>query len=274
MPTAALAFALTGAFLHAGWNTLLARSDDTRATTAVALVAAVVVFAPLALLTWQVSLAALPYVGVSALLELCYFGLLATAYRRAEMSLIYPLARGLGPCFVLALSVALLGVRLPTLGILGVLLVALGIVLVRGGGRPSGRLEVGLTVAIAACTAGYTLIDKAGLRYAEPLPYFWLVTALTSGGYVAALLISRGSRALQGSLRPSAVLAGLAMFAAYSFALAALQIAPAAPVAAVRETSVVIATALGALVLHERVDGGRIAGALLVVLGVVALALA
>jgi drug/metabolite transporter (DMT)-like permease len=69
------------------------------------------------------------------------------------------------------------------------------------------------------------------------------------------------------------LLAGLGMFGAYALALAALARAAAAPVAAVRESSVVIATALAALVLHERVDRRRWAGAVLVAAGVAAIAL-
>jgi drug/metabolite transporter (DMT)-like permease len=272
VPAAALLFALGGAFVHAGWNTLLARAPDTRAATGVALVAGTLVFTPVALLTWQVQGGVAPYVAASTIFELGYFVLLATAYQRAEMSLVYPLARGLGPCFVLLVSVLILGARISPLGGLGVLLVAVGIVLVRGARRPGGWRDVALTVAIAACTAGYTLIDKAGLRFADPIPYLWLVLSFTSVGYLAALLYSGGRTSLHRELRPSRFLAGVGMFGAYALVLAALQIAPAASVAAVRETSVVIATLLGAAVLHEHVSSKRLAGAGLVALGVAALA--
>jgi uncharacterized membrane protein len=70
------------------------------------------------------------------------------------------------------------------------------------------------------------------------------------------------------------VTAGISTFVAYAFVLAALELAPAASVAAVRETSVVIATALAAVVLRERVGPARLAGAVLVVVGVALLALA
>ncbi len=273
MPAAALVLALAGAGLHAGWNTLLARSADTRAATAVALLAAVLGFAPLALLGGRVSGSAVPYVLVSAGLELCYFALLATAYRRAELSLIYPLARGLGPCFVLLVGLLVLGVSTSPIAAGGVLLVASGIVLVRGIRSSGGSLDVALAASIGACIAGYTLVDKAGLRFADPIPYFWLVTVLTCAGYLGAILLRRGRGALRGAVRLDNAFAGLAMFAAYALVLGALRIAPAASVAAVRESSVVIATLLGAVVLHERVGRGRLFGAGLVVFGVAVLAL-
>jgi len=91
--------------------------------------------------------------------------------------------------------------------------------------------------------------------------------------YLAGAAWFRGLRALAAELRPSTAIAGLGMFGAYALALAALARAHAAPVAAVRESSVVIATALAAVVLRERVDRRRWAGAVLVVAGVVAIAL-
>jgi drug/metabolite transporter (DMT)-like permease len=92
--------------------------------------------------------------------------------------------------------------------------------------------------------------------------------------YLAAAAALRGPGALVAELRPPTVLAGLGMFGAYALALAALARAAAAPVAAVRESSVVIATALAAAVLGERIGRRRWAGAVLVVAGVAAIALA
>src|SRR5262245_35657089 len=104
MPTAALVLALAAAALHAGWNLLLAREPDTQAATAVALVTTVVAVAPIAFLTWDVERAAVPYILGSGALELAYVVLLAAAYARFELSVVYPLARGLAPVAALAIS--------------------------------------------------------------------------------------------------------------------------------------------------------------------------
>jgi drug/metabolite transporter (DMT)-like permease len=87
---------------------------------------------------------------------------------------------------------------------------------------------------------------------------------------VVALAVGRDRMAAE--LRPATIAAGIAGFAAYCLVLAALSLASAAAVAAVRETSVVIAVALAGLVLREPVGPRRLAGAVLVVLGVFALA--
>ncbi len=86
--------------------------------------------------------------------------------------------------------------------------------------------------------------------------------------YAGAVVRFKGGAAVRAAVGPATVVAGVATFAAYALVLAALQRASAASVAAVRETSVVIAAALAAVVLKERVGPGRIAGAVLVVIGV------
>src|SRR5919199_6502991 len=141
MPASALGLALAAAALHALWNLLLARERDTEAVTAVALVVFVAVLVPVAAATWRVEGAAIPYVAGSAALELAYIVLLAAAYRRFELSLVYPLARGLAPVLALVIVVVVVGAS-PTVGeAAGVAAVTAGILLVRGlrhGGRGSG----------------------------------------------------------------------------------------------------------------------------------------
>jgi drug/metabolite transporter (DMT)-like permease len=232
-----------------------------------------VVFAPAAAFTWRVERRALPYAAASAALELAYFAALAAAYARAELSLVYPLARGLAPVLVLAFAVTALGAGTSAAQIAGVAAVGAGVVLVRGVRESAGGTGVVLAVVVAACIAAYTLVDKEGLRFAAPLPYLWLVLAPVALVYAGAQARSQGTRALRAELDGPAVVAGLAMFGAYALTLAALRLAPAAAVAAVRESSVVIAAALGAAVLHERVTSARAAGAALVLAGVAAIAL-
>ena len=84
---------------------------------------------------------------------------------------------------------------------------------------------------------------------------------------------SRGGAALRAALRLDTAVAAVLFFGAYLLVLAALRLAEPGPVAAVRETSVVIATALGALILRERVTPARAAGAAVVVAGAALIAL-
>jgi drug/metabolite transporter (DMT)-like permease len=280
MPAAAFGLALSSAFVHALWNLLLARARDSEAATAVALVAGTVVFAPVAVLTWDIGPAALPYLAASAVLEIAYFALLAAAYERGELSLIYPVARGSAPLLVAIFSVVLLGTALHALTVAAIALVAAGVLLVRGvtpfRTADSGRV-LALALAIGATIAAYTLFDKAGLRHAKPFTYLELVILPAAIGYPLWIGRRKGRSALRAEARVPALVAGVAMFGAFGLALAAIRLAPQAfvpGVQALRETSVVIAVAAGALLLGEPVGRARIAGALLVVAGVTALALA
>src|SRR3954471_2181527 len=128
VPLDALALALAAAVVHAAWNAGLAGAELTRSTTAVALLAGAVLFAPLAALTWDVEAMALPYLGASILAEFAYVALLATAYARAEMSVVYPVARGVAPVLVLIAAPASVG----TGDVAGVVLISVGVVAVRG----------------------------------------------------------------------------------------------------------------------------------------------
>jgi drug/metabolite transporter (DMT)-like permease len=212
---------------------------------------------------------------------------------------VYPIARGSAPVLVLVVS-GILGASLSAPQVIGIVAVALGVVAIRGLRRHVDRRDLLLALGVGATIAGYTLVDKQGLKHADPLPYLWVVNACAAAVYLPALAWARGSRlaatvawarggrsrragararlrsgavTLRAALSPRTVVAGAGVFAAYGLTLEALTRAPAAPVAAVRETSVLFATAFGAAVLHERVTPARAAGATAVVAGVALIAL-
>jgi drug/metabolite transporter (DMT)-like permease len=249
---------------------LLARAKDPEAATAVAMLVGVAVFAVPAAVAWELDSSVWPYVAGSAVLELAYIALLAAAYRGSELSLVYPLGRGVAPVLVLVVGVGVvaLGAGTSAAQVAGVCLVGLGVVLIRGPRRSADARGVALALAIATCIAGYTLIDNSGIERAGALTYLELVMILPAFGYAGIVLARRGRPALRAELNAASVVAGLLILTPYCLILIALDLAPAAPVAAVRETSIVIATALGALVLKERVSTARWAGAVLVAGGV------
>jgi drug/metabolite transporter (DMT)-like permease len=273
MPTSALGLALAAAVVHALWNLLLARARDVEAATVVALVVAEVVFAPVVAATWHAQRAVIPFLVAGGALQLAYFALLATGYRLSELSVVYPIARGTAPVIVLVVGVAALGRSTSVGQVLGVCLVGLGVLLVRGlkrGGGPG--VPYGLVIA---CTiAGYTLVDKDGVRHAGAIPYLELEMLVPTIVYTAAVGRAKGTRALRNAWGWPAAVAGVASFGAYGLVLLALQRAPAAPVAAVRESSVVVATLLARRVLKERVELPRIAGAFSVAIGIALLSIA
>ncbi len=273
MPISALLLALAAAAVHAAWNLLLSGEEDTYSASAVALVFGTLVFAPVAVLTWRLDSRAVPYIVGSSALELLYLALLATGYSVAAMSFIYPIARGSAPVLVLAASAVVVGASVSLPAALGVVVVALGIVLVRGvraGGRPR---DLGLALSVGACIAAYTLVDKHGITHAAPIAYLELVFGVTAIGYVLGVSRVRGGAALTAAVNGRTLLAGVGLFAAYALTLAALRLAPAASVAAVRESSVVMATAFLAVSGREKIGLERLVGVVAVVVGIALISL-
>jgi len=268
----ALALALTAAALHAGWNVLLARASDVRAATTVALVVGVALFAPVAAVTWDVEAAAVPWIVASAALEIVYFALLTTAYGRSDLSLVYPVARGVAPVLVLV-GATLATAKPSAMQAVGVVLVGGGILLVRGLRGPVDGTGVALALLIAATIAAYTLVDKEGIEHASAVAYLELVLVPVALVALLSHVATGRARRLRAELGPSSLAAGAGSFAAYAFALAALALAPAAAVAAVRETGILFAVALGVVVLREPVGRPRATGAALIVGGVALVAL-
>ena len=267
MTTTALLLALAAAVVHALWNVLLARARDPQAATAVALLTAEVVFVVPALLVWHMDRAVWPYIIASGALQLVYFALLVTAYRLLPLSVVYPVSRGLAPVLVLLIGIVVLGHATSVGQVLGVCLVGAGILLVRGL-RSSARAGVAFGLVIACVIATYTLVDKRGVTHAAALSYLeisMLAPALLYASYVAN---AKGLSALRAEVNRSTIVAGIATFGAYCLVLLALQRAAAAPVAAVRETSVVLTALLAGRFLAEPVGGRRIAGAVVVACGI------
>jgi drug/metabolite transporter (DMT)-like permease len=274
MPATALGLALAAACIHALWNVLLARARDPEAATAVALLVAIIAFAPVTAAYWDVDAAVWPFVLGSGVFQLAYFTLLAAAYRRVPLSVVYPLARGAAPVLVLVIGVAALGKGTSWGQAAGVCLVGAGVILVRGLSRSADAGGVAFGLALACCIAAYTLIDKNGVRHAGPIPYLELSMVGPSLVYAGGIARLKGRAALRAELSPATIVAGLATFGAYALVLAALQRASAASVAAVRETSILLTAALAGAVLRERVGPVRLAGAALVAGGVALVSLA
>jgi drug/metabolite transporter (DMT)-like permease len=270
VPLAALGLALAAAFLHAGWNVLLRGARDVAAATAATLALSVLLFAPVAAATWNVHEAAWPYIAASAALETAYFFLLVAAYQRRELSVVYPVARGSAPVLVLFGSAIVLSRAVSAGEVVGVCLVSLGVVFVRGLRRGAEGVAIG--VAIAVTIASYTLVDKEGLRHAGPIPYLELVIVPVAIVALVALTLRRGTQPLRAQLSLRTLAAAAGSFGAYVLFLFALRLTAAPSVAAVRETSVVIAAAMAAVFLRERVTPLRLVGATAVAGGVILLA--
>ncbi|MFL5843362.1 MAG: EamA family transporter [Solirubrobacteraceae bacterium] len=273
MSGAALGLALGSAVVHALWNLLLAGAEDSVVAMAAQLLVSLVAWAPFALLTWNIESEALPYLAAASVFQLAYFALLAAAYEAGELSLVYPLARGGAPLLVALAALAGAGGSFGALQGLGIVAIAAGVVAVRGLRGPWRGRDTLLAAATACTIAGYTVLDRYGVRHAAALPYVWLELAPGAVLYVAWAVRRRGAAAVRAALGRRTIIAGVGALGSYVLVVAALRLGAAAPVAAVRETSVVIAVALAALALGEKVERARFAGAVVVAAGTVLVAI-
>jgi drug/metabolite transporter (DMT)-like permease len=276
VPASALALALAAAFMHASWNVLLAGARDSEAATAVATLTGVALLIPVAVVTGGVESAALPFAAASAALHVAYLGLLARAYRGGEVSVVYPVSRGSAPVLVLVIGAAALGEGASPTQVAGVLAVSVGVLLVQSRGPERSRYaprDLLFGLAIGVVIAAYTLVDAEGVDRARAPAYLALLLGPAAVVYAAALWTAGRGPELRAELRPRAVVTGALLVGAYGAVLAALRLAEAAPVAAVRESGVVIAALMAAAFLHEQVGSRRLAGAVLVAGGVAAVAL-
>lgn len=283
MPLAALLLVLGAAFCHSGWN-LLVKSDARRLEIqSGALIVGTLLCAPVVFVysVGEISAAAWTVILVSGVLETSYVFALTAAYGAGDLSLVYPVARGIAPVLVAPLAVALLGERLSAQGLAGIALVVVGIFLSHGavGGAAAlraNRRALGLALLTGAFTCGYSLVNKVGVRLVPVPLYAFLVF------FVDAALIHLVRWACGGGAPPirrdapwgRIVVVGVLMMAAYLAVLGAMARAPVSYVVAGREVSIVAAAVLGALVLGERHSAARIAGAIVIFAGLGVMALA
>ena len=272
------------AVAHATWNVVLKKTGASGVgflwlTFAVG----AVVFAPFgvsSLIDNRVDLGRwFPLVVVSGALQVGYFLLLQRAYRVADVSIVYPLARGTGPLLTVLLAIAVFGERPSTLVLGGVVLIVVGVVTIGlAGGRGSAALNrpgvvYGLLVGVVI--AAYTMWDAAAVTVGgmPPVGLYW-------GSVVFQLLLLavpavRGFAQTRDAARHhwvAAIVVGVLAPLAYILILMAMQLAPVSIVAPAREVSVVLVGIAGWLVFKELNPVQRLVGGTIVLLGVALLA--
>ncbi len=280
------------AVLHVAWNVRLKTAGDPLRAATVGMLAATVGILPAGFVAWWVAgRPTLPIEGIglgvlSGVIEAGYFILLSAAYRRGDLSVVYPIARGTAPLLAVAIGVGLFGERLGVAGTLGVVGLLAGFLLLqrpwralrRGGGSGEHAARaidpaIAFALATGVTIATYTAIDRLGTRLIDPLPYaaiLWVTTSVVLVGWVR--LVARPGPIFgggPGEVR-SAVIGGWLTLAAYTLILWALSVAPLSGVAPLRESATVFAAAWGSVRLGEAVSGreaGRRIGASLLIVG-------
>ncbi|MEA3067167.1 MAG: hypothetical protein QOK41_574 [Sphingomonadales bacterium] len=273
MPTEMFLMVLGAALVHATWNALVKTDRDrlalirvmslTQLVLSLCLVPFVIVPAPE---SW-------PYLAASTVLCTGYMLFLNRGYQVADLSLVYPLARGAAPFIVAVVSVWFLGEQLSQTGILAILLIGLGItslILARGATSLRDWRPILLALVTGAFIGSYTIVDGLGARAAGSahgyMIWLSLITALLTVGCVSWLQRDRRT-ALSPRSRNAGIAAGIMSYGSTWVVIWALTLAPLAMVSALRETGIVFAVIIGVVFLKERVNPARLASIALTLVG-------
>lgn len=274
MTLLALVLILAAALMHATWNSLIKLSGDGLVTTALMMGIGGLIGIPVAFFVPFPNLEVWLVLGVSGLVHVGYIFFLLRAYSHGDLSKVYPIARGTAPLLLALVAWIAIGEGLSNTGIVAIVLISGGIIsLSYSNGRASHaeRKAVLYAFATSMFIASYTFIDGFGARLAQS-PHSFVVWLFITQGIVfvgAALLFRRGaflSLAKQERFRGAA--GGVLSLAAYWIVVWALAAGAMAPVAALRETSVVFAAIIGAIFLKESFGIWRIVAAATVAAGV------
>lgn len=272
-----LVVVLVAAFLHATWNYFVKRSGDKhRSMSSVVLghtpaAVAVIVLTPLP------HADSYPYIVAGAILHTGYQMFLLNSYRFGNLSLVYPIARGLAPLLVASFSIFVLEEDFGRSELLAIVAIALGLISLAYGGtkgvKESWHGSI-LAIATGSFIASYTLVDGLGARQAgNALGFYGWLSAINA---LIFSIIMKWSK--PGLIRTTVftdwrttLFLGSISFLAYSLAIWAFTMAPIALVAALRETSIVFALFLGIFFLKEKVTWGKTFAISLIVCGVMLL---
>lgn len=277
MTIAVFLMVLLGAALHATWNALVKRGGDK--TLSVTLVAGAAAFIAILVLPFIPAPArpSWPFLAASTVFQIGYYVLVAQTYQVADMSETYPLMRGTAPLLVAVASVTILHEHLVSQAWFGVIILCVGILSMTAGRRAGRGKGVVLALLNALVIAGYTLIDGAGVRRSGAPAAYTLWIFLLTGAPLALWVVATRRDAFRHYATahwPTGLIGGVGTITSYGLALWAMTVAPIPVVAALRETSILFGVAISALILKERVNAARIAGACIMAGGAIALRLA
>ncbi|HLG45445.1 MAG TPA: DMT family transporter [Reyranella sp.] len=266
---------ILSAIAHATWNALMKSAGDRMLTMAALRFTGLVIgLCALPFVDWPAP-ASWKWLGLTASVQFGYYVLLVRSYGAGDMSVVYPLARGLAPVLTTVAAALAIGETLNDGQAAAVALISLGIMALSFGGGAK-REAVLLALATGVSVAAYSFFGGLGVRSAGTVLGFQacleIVTGAGTVGYVAA--VRRADRLAfarkHGGLGALAGVISVVGFLAY---LAAAQRLPLGPVTALRETSVIFGAVIGTLVLREGFGRRRLAASTMVVAGVTLLAL-
>jgi drug/metabolite transporter (DMT)-like permease len=259
-----LAHAIVNAIFKAGKDKMSGRAliDGFSAL----LIAPAAFFVPLPANAWMWLLA-------SSVVHLLYLFALIKSFEQSDMTVAYPIARGLAPMLAAAGAVALFHEPIDAGIVVGIVLITCGVMLIGVSHTMNPRALIWAALT-GSCIAGYTVIDAQGVRAAPTAAsYIVWIFVLLGGGIGAFFALWRGRSFFATAARQwkPGLTAGALSIVSYGFALLAFRLGATPRLAALRETSILFGTAIAVIFLRERLTRWRLAGVISIALGAMTL---
>jgi drug/metabolite transporter (DMT)-like permease len=273
MTAPVIALALLAAILHASWNAFLRVGADRYWALMVMSFPSTIMGIVLFVVAPFPAAGAWPIILVSSVFQLGYSLALVAAYREGDLGQVYPIMRGSIPLLVTLGGLLFTGQHLGPVEIVGIVLLAIGVMSLALGGKGTTRASVGFALLAGAVIATYSTLDSIGVRAAGGNALGYTAGILVVYGVLLpiAYVISRRRFDFDPRTRGfgPAFLSGTIAMVSYVIIIYAFTKGPAGPITALRETSVVFATLIGWLFLKEKLTARRIAACVVVALGAI-----
>lgn len=292
MPASALALVILAGLIHAIWNIAAKKAGGDARFAAFSSMLGTVIWAPVALwFGWNVvpgwGVVEWAFVAVSGVLHVLYYVILLRGYRKADLTVVYPMARGSGPLLSSLVAILLLDERITAFGLLGIAGVVAGVFLIAGGPAlfraahdPAKKEMVHKGMAYGLATgvfiASYTVVDGYAVKLLlmSPILLDYFSNFVRLGFLAPVVLRDRpAAAALWRSQWKYALVVAVISPIGYVLVLFAMQVAPLSHVAPAREVSMLFAALIGGHLLGEGDRLLRLTGAACIAFGVMALAL-
>jgi len=267
-----VALILSAALLHAVWNTIIKTAADRTTTLGLVAFGHVLPGAVMVVILPLPNAESFFYIAASTIVHFGYFYFLGRAYHHGDLSVVYPIARGIVPALVSLWAWLLLGEVLSPLVWAGISLIVSGILLSNWKAVRSGIGTTALTLSLATgfCISVYSLVDGVGVRLSGNTLSYWAWGAFLHL-FIAVFAGMRRRHTLAAlpiRIWGVGIAGGMVSMTAYGLVLYAKNFAPLGAVSALRETSVIFATLIGFLLLKEGNWKRRLGAAVIMACGV------
>ena len=287
----AIVLVLISALFHASWNLLVRRSDKPELSNWMMASFSAIVSSPIAiylLVTNPPDPVGWWFVAGTIALHIAYFFTLGRAYKHGDLSLVYPIARGLGLVLIPVVGVTVLSESVSLMAGIGIAAIFLGVVTI---GSSSGEgLKIWLKprsfladrgVVFAVMTgvliASYSTLDKRGVEHVEPILYMFTLALGGSLGILPILSMTYARADFVSEIKSRwriGLIGGVLQFLAYGLVLSAFKLSPVSYIGPFRELGIVFGVLMAFLILKERVTRNRALGAIAIGTGAILVAIA